>query len=85
MEALSMMITKAVSGGWFSVDNLRGETMVICYLLSVDDKLIFCEENSTHLCYLRHSHIVVMCFEVVLSLTINLVNLNGASRRGNEY
>lgn len=72
MEALSRLITRAVSEGYlcgFSIDSFRGESMVISHLLFANDTLLLSfEENSTHIHYLQ---CILVCFEAVLGLRIN--------------
>ena len=49
METLSRLITSAVSGAYlisfsidnFSIDSRRGETMIISYILSTNETLIY--------------------------------------------
>lgn len=72
MEALSRLITKAVSGGYlsgFSIDNVQGDSMVISHFHFANDTLLFWDANSTHIWYLR---CILVCFEAVSSLRIYL-------------
>lgn len=50
MEALSLMINKAIVGGFFHgfrVGNARGLSVSVSHLLFVDDSLIFCEAQAS--------------------------------------
>jgi hypothetical protein len=71
MEALSMMISTAVSKGLlfrFSV----GTVIDISRLLFADDTLIF---NGAHRDHLHHPWCFFLCFEAVLGLKVNLAKL----------
>lgn len=45
------------------------EVVNISHLLFTDDTFIFCKTNLDHL---RHLHVLVLCFEAVSGLKINL-------------
>ena len=73
MEVLSVLIRRAVEGGFISGCNIwRGSGSVanISHLLFADDTIVFCEAKKEHLTYLSW----ILCwFETVLGLRINLV------------
>ena len=72
MEALGKMLAKVVHEGrmsGFSVDNLEGRSLAMSHLHFVDDTLIFCEANLDQILFL---HMILIWFEVVSSLNINL-------------
>jgi hypothetical protein len=71
MEALSKIISVTVDSGHLSCFFVASRLLVvnISYLLFVDDTLVFCEANHSHLCYLR---VLLLCFEVVSVLKFNL-------------
>jgi hypothetical protein len=71
MEALSRMISAAVSGGMlegFKVGNAH-----FSYLLFADGTLIFCSAHSSQLRYLRS---LFLLFEVASGLKVNLTKSN---------
>ena len=48
MEVLSILIRRAVDGGFLSGCNIKGrgeEEMIVSHLLFADDTIIFCEAN----------------------------------------
>jgi hypothetical protein len=67
MEALSRMITTAVSGGL--LDGFRDGNASFSHLLFADDTLIFCNASSSKLRYLRS---LFLLFEAVSGLKVNL-------------
>ncbi|KAF5470940.1 hypothetical protein F2P56_011425 [Juglans regia] len=72
MEALSRMVLTSVEGRFlsrFSVENRHGLT-IISHLLFADDILLFCEDN---LGYIQSLKVILLCFEAVFALKINLV------------
>ncbi len=72
MEALNGLMERAVAGGFlegFSVNNLHSTSLKVSHLLFADDALIFCGANRDQLLYLKG---VLLCFEVVSGLHINL-------------
>ncbi|RVW95894.1 LINE-1 reverse transcriptase-like [Vitis vinifera] len=72
MEVLSVLIRRAVEGGFISGCNIwQGSGLVanISHLLFADDTIVFCEAKKEHLTYLSW----ILCwFETVLGLRINL-------------
>ena len=55
MEVLSVLIRKAVDGGFLSGCRIRGRErteMNISHLLFADDTIVFCEVQKEHLTYL---------------------------------
>jgi hypothetical protein len=71
METLSNMFSVTVYRGrlsGFSVGS-RLPVVNISHLLFTDDTLVFYEANPSHLRYLR---VLLLCFEVVSSLKVNL-------------
>ena len=55
MEVLSVLIRKAVDGGFLSGCRIRGRgrtEMNISHLLFADDTVVFCEAKKEHLTYL---------------------------------
>uniref|UniRef100_A0A2N9IAI6 Reverse transcriptase domain-containing protein n=1 Tax=Fagus sylvatica TaxID=28930 RepID=A0A2N9IAI6_FAGSY len=72
MEALSRMLSRAVSGGYisgFSVGNSTGVELSISHSLFADDTLIFCGADSEQAWYLRG---VFIWFQAISGLKINL-------------
>ena len=72
MEALSCLIKRAVSGGFLTgcrVKGRGGEGVQLTHLLYADDTLIFCAASKDQLAHLSW---VLMWFEVISSLRINL-------------
>ena len=72
MEALSSLISRAVKNGFirgFKATGRRGEGVSVSHLLFVDDTLLFCEDDRDQLIFWKW---VVICFEVVSGLKINL-------------
>ena len=76
MEAIGRMLNKAVHEGClsgFHVGDSAGRSLVIFHLLFADDTPIFCGANIDQLLIL---HMLLIWFEVVSSLKVNLVSLN---------
>jgi hypothetical protein len=72
MEVFSRMMNATVVSdhmSGFPVGSQRSKVMVVPHLLFVDDTFIFCEPNVEQLCNLR---CLLLCFEAVLGLKINL-------------
>ena len=72
MEAFSSLISRAEEKRFirgFKVMGRRGEGVSISHLLFVDDTLLFCEDNKDQLEFWKW---VVICFEVVSNLKINM-------------
>ncbi|WKA06598.1 hypothetical protein VitviT2T_024493 [Vitis vinifera] len=72
MEALSSLISKADEKGFirgFRVMRRNGEGASVSHLLFTDDTILFCEDNRNQLVFWKW---VVICFEVVSCLKINL-------------
>ena len=72
MEALSILIDKAVRGGFLSGFKLRGidgDEVQITHLIFMDDTLMFCKDSSDQLVHLSW---ILMWFEVLSELKINL-------------
>jgi hypothetical protein len=72
MEALSRMLSSSIDRGFlsgFSMGSRLSEEVIISHLLFADDTLVFCEANPDHLRFLR---MVLLCFEAVSGLKINL-------------
>jgi hypothetical protein len=72
MEALSRMLSFSIDRGFlsgFSMGSRLSEEVIISHLLFADDTLVFCEVNPDHLRFLR---VVLLCFEAVSGLKINL-------------
>jgi hypothetical protein len=72
MEVLSRMIAAAVTRGFifgFLVRARNDNTLVVSHLLFVNDTLSFCWVALNNLRYLR---CVLLCFEVVSGLKINM-------------
>ena len=72
MEAFSGLISRAEEKGFirgFKATGRRGEGVSVSHLLFADDTLLFCEDNRDQLIFWKW---VVICFEVVLGLKINL-------------
>ena len=72
MEVLSVLITRAVEGGfisWCSIWQGRGQAVNISHLLFVDDTVVFCEARKE---YLTHLSWILFCFEAASGLKINL-------------
>jgi hypothetical protein len=72
MEALSRMMSTMVDNGpifGFSMESGNQEEMIVSHLLFANDMLIFCEPSGEQLSNLR---CIVLCFEVVSGLKINL-------------
>ena len=72
MEAFSSLISRAEEKGFirvFKVMGRRGEGVSVSYLLFADDTLLFCEDNKDQLDFWKW---VVICFEMVLGLKINM-------------
>ena len=72
MEVLSVLIRRAVEGGFISECNIRrgsGPVANISHLLFADDTIVFCETKKEDMTYLSW----ILCwFEVVSGLRINL-------------
>jgi len=71
MEALDRMIYAVVSGGLLS-GFYMGSGIDISHLLFADDMLIFSRADPDRL---RHLWCLILCFEVVSSLKVNLAKL----------
>ena len=72
MEVLSVLITRAVEGGFISGCSIRrgrGQTINISHLLFADDTVVFYEAKKE---YLTHLSWVLFWFEAALGLKINL-------------
>ena len=72
MEVLSILLRRAMTGGFISGCTLRGREGAdfnISHLLYVDDTIIFCKAKEDKLLYLSW---VVLWFETSLGLKINL-------------
>jgi hypothetical protein len=72
MEAFSRLMDRAVVRGYlegFSVAHNNGSALKVSHLLFADDTLIFCGAERDHLVHLKG---VLMCFEEVSGLRINL-------------
>lgn len=72
MEVFSNLISRAKEKGFirgFKVMGRRGEGVSVSHLLFVDDTLLFCEDNKDQLDFWKW---VVICFEVVSGLKINM-------------
>ena len=72
IEAFSNLISRAEEKGFirgFKVMGRRGEGVSISHMLFVDDTLLFCQDNKDQLEFWKW---VVICFEVVSSLKINM-------------
>ena len=55
MEALSILINKAMEGGFLSIYKLRdrgGNEVQVSHLLFADDTLVFCEDSRDQIMYL---------------------------------
>ncbi|KAJ9686353.1 hypothetical protein PVL29_015315 [Vitis rotundifolia] len=72
MEVLSVLIRRAVEGGYISGCNIRrgnGPAAIISHLLFADDTIVFCEAKKDYLTYLSW---ILMWFEAASGLRINL-------------
>ena len=72
IEAFCCLLRRAREGGYlfgFKVNGKDSERMKVFHFLFVDDTLIFCGATQAQMTYLSW---LVMWFEVVLSLKINL-------------
>ena len=72
MEAIGRMLDKAVHEGRlssFHIGDFVGRSLVVSHLLFANDTLIFCDANIDQLLIL---HMVLIWFEVVSSLKVNL-------------
>ncbi|RVW85679.1 Transposon TX1 uncharacterized 149 kDa protein [Vitis vinifera] len=72
MEVLSILIRRAVDGGFLSGCNIKGrgeEEMIVSHLLFADDTIIFCEANKEQVSALSW---VLAWFEAASGLRINL-------------
>ena len=73
MEVLSVLIRRAVEGGFISRCNIRqgsGPAANISHLLFTDDTIVFCEAKKEHLTHLSW---ILLWFEAASGLRINLV------------
>ncbi|RVX10320.1 putative ribonuclease H protein [Vitis vinifera] len=72
MEVLSVLITRAVEGGFISRCSIwrgRGQNVNISHLLFADDTVVFCEAKKE---YLTHLSWILFWFEAASGLKINL-------------
>jgi hypothetical protein len=72
MEALSRLMDRAVDRGYlegFSVDNSNAFGLKVSHMLFADDTLVFCGATRDQLYHLKG---VMLCFEAVSGLRINL-------------
>jgi hypothetical protein len=72
MEAFSRLMDRAVARGYlegFSVDNSNASSLKVFHMLFADDTLVFCEATWDQLYHLKG---VLLCFEAVSRLRINL-------------
>ena len=72
MEVLSVLITRAVEGGfisWCSIWRGGGQAVNISHLLFADDTIVFCEAKKEFLTYLSW---ILFWFEAASGLKINL-------------
>ena len=72
MEALNNLIAKAKHGGFIRGFKIEGRWEIenqVSHLLFVDDTLFFCEDDVEQLNFWKW---IIMCFELVSSLKINL-------------
>jgi hypothetical protein len=72
MEALSRLIDRAVARGYlegFSVDNSNVSNLKVSHMFFADDTLVFCGAARDQLHHLKG---VLLCFEAVSRLHINL-------------
>jgi hypothetical protein len=72
MEALSRLMDRAVARGYlegFSVDNSNASGLKVSHVLFADDTLVFCGATRDQLYHLKG---VLLCFEAVSRLRINL-------------
>ena len=72
MEAVSRMLDKAIHEGRlssFNVGVFARRSLMVSHLLFTDDPLIFCDTNIDQMLIL---HMVLIWFEVVSSLKVNL-------------
>ena len=72
MDAFSNLISRVEEKGFikgFKVMGRCGEGVSVSHLLFADDTLLFCEDNRGQLEFWKW---VVICFEVVSSLKINM-------------
>ena len=72
MEAISLLIDKAVSGGYLSGYKFRGRNDFdgkVTHLLFADDTLVFCEDLEDQMVFLSW---ILAWFEALSGLRINL-------------
>ncbi|RVW92408.1 putative ribonuclease H protein [Vitis vinifera] len=72
MEVLSVLIRRAMEGGFISRCNIqrgRGRAIHITHLLFADDTIVFCEAKKEHLTHLSW---ILFWFEAASGLRINL-------------
>jgi hypothetical protein len=72
MEALSRLMDRAVARGYlegFFVNNSNASGLKVSHVLFADDTLVFCGATRDQLYHLKG---VLLCFEAVLGLRINL-------------
>ena len=85
IEVFSSFLKKAMDGGFMSGCKVKGrneERVQISHLLFADDTLVFCQASQDQLTYLSW---LLMWFEAVSGLKINLEKRTHSSREGREY
>jgi hypothetical protein len=72
MEALSRMVNATIKQGLLTGFSMGGRVfsdLVVFHSLFFDDTLILCEAYLEQICYV---HLILLCFEVVSGLRVNL-------------